>query len=398
MSVVIGVPASAEHETRSPIIGDVVKKLAALGARVLVQRGATDRAFITPESLGEVDWADTSAEVIAGSDIVWTVGPLSASDEEALRPGQILVGMLAPWSDAARAVSLAERGVTAFALELLPRISRAQSMDVLTSQGSASGYQCVLLAAARAPKFFPMITYAAGTIRPSRVLVIGAGVAGLQAIATAKRLGAMVQGYDVRPETREQVESLGAKFVDTGVHAVGEGGYARELTDDERTQQAAALAKAVAEADVLITTAAVPGRRAPQIITRSMVEAMKPGSVVIDMAAEGGGNVEGTVAGKDVRIGGARVAGPVNLPARMPVHCSEMFAKNLFNFTAPMITDGALALDWSDEVIAGTAFTRDGQVVHPVVAQVLGLSAPRPTASGAAETDADSTDAEEPSA
>lgn len=378
MSVVIGVPASAEHETRSPIIGDVVKKLAGLGARVLVQRGATDAAFTTPESLGDVDWAETSADVIARSDIVWTIGPLSASDQDALKPGQLVMGMLAPWSGAESATTLAGRGVTAFALELLPRISRAQSMDILTSQGSASGYQCVLLAAARAPKFFPMITYAAGTIRPSRVLVIGAGVAGLQAIATAKRLGAMVQGYDVRPETREQVESLGAKFVDTGVHAVGEGGYARELTDDERAQQAAALAKAVAEADVLITTAAVPGRRAPRIITRAMVEAMKPGSVVVDMAAEGGGNVEGTVAGKDVLVGGARVVGPVNLPARMPVHASEMFAKNLFNFTAPMIADGALTLDWSDEVIAGTAFTHAGQVVHAGVAKALGLPEPAP--------------------
>jgi len=393
VSVVIGVPASAEHETRSPIIGDVVKKLAGLGARVLVQRGATDAAFTTPESLGDVDWAETSADVMARSDIVWTVGPLSASDEAATRPGQLVIGMLAPWSDAASATALAGRGVTAFALELLPRISRAQSMDILTSQGSASGYQCVLLAAARAPKFFPMITYAAGTIRPSRVLVIGAGVAGLQAIATAKRLGAMVQGYDVRPETREQVESLGAKFVDTGVHAVGEGGYARELTQDERAQQATALAKAVAEADVVITTAAVPGRRAPRIITRAMVEAMKPGSVVVDMAAEGGGNVEGTVAGKDVLVGGARVVGPVNLPARMPVHASEMFAKNLFSFTAPMITDGTLTLDWSDEVIAGTAFTHAGHVVHAGVAKALGLPEPAPLAAAADPATAEETSA-----
>ncbi len=378
MSVVIGIPASAGHETRSPIVGDVVKKLAGLGARVLVQRGATDAAFATPDSLGYVDWVDTSAEVIAGSDIVWTIGNLSDADAAALRPGQVLMGLLTPYASAEHATALAAKGVTAFAMELLPRISRAQSMDILSSQGSASGYQCVLIAAARAPKFFPMLTYAAGTIRPSRALVIGAGVAGLQAIATAKRLGAMVQGYDVRPETREQVESLGAKFVDTGVHAAGEGGYARELTAEEVDQQRAALAKAVADADVLITTAAVPGKKAPVIVTRAMVEAMKPGSVVVDMAAEGGGNVEGTVAGKEVLVGGARVVGPVNLPGRMPVHTSEMFAKNLLNFTTPMITDGQLAIDWSDEVIAGTALTHDGRVVHPGVARVLGLPEPAP--------------------
>ena len=378
MSVVIGIPASAGHETRSPIVGDVVKKLAGLGARVLVQRGATDAAFATPDSLGDVDWVDTSAEVIAGSDIVWTIGNLSDADAAALRPGQVLMGLLTPYASAEHATALAAKGVTAFAMELLPRISRAQSMDILSSQGSASGYQCVLIAAARAPKFFPMLTYAAGTIRPSRALVIGAGVAGLQAIATAKRLGAMVQGYDVRPETREQVESLGAKFVDTGVHAAGEGGYARELTAEEVDQQRATLAKAVADADVLITTAAVPGKKAPVIVTRAMVEAMKPGSVVVDMAAEGGGNVEGTVAGKEVLVGGARVVGPVNLPGRMPVHTSEMFAKNLLNFTTPMITDGQLAIDWSDEVIAGTALTHDGRVVHPGVARVLGLPEPAP--------------------
>ncbi|MDO5535327.1 MAG: NAD(P) transhydrogenase subunit alpha [Propionibacteriaceae bacterium] len=378
MTVVIGIPASAEHETRSPIVGDVVKKLAGLDARVLVQRGATDAAFATPASLGEVDWVDTSAEVIAGSDVIWTIGNLTDADRAALRPGQVVMGLLTPYAGVDHVEALAATGATTFALELLPRISRAQSMDLLSSQGSASGYQCVLIAAARAPKFFPMLTYAAGTIRPSRVLVIGAGVAGLQAIATAKRLGAMVQGYDVRPETREQVESLGAKFVDTGVSATGEGGYARELTAEELEQQRAALAKAVADADVLITTAAVPGKKAPVIVTRAMVEAMKPGSVVVDMAAEGGGNVEGTVAGKDVLVGSARVVGPTNLPGRMPVHTSEMFAKNLLNFTTPMLADGALAIDWSDEVIAGTALTHEGRLVHAGVARVLGLPEPAP--------------------
>lgn len=396
MTVVIGVPASAADETRSPMVGDVVKKLAGLGARVLVQRGATDAAFATPESLGDVDWVDTSAEVIAGSDVIWTIGNLSDADRAALRPGQVVMGLLTPYASAEHANALAATGATTFAMELLPRISRAQSMDILSSQGSASGYQCVLIAAARAPKFFPMLTYAAGTIRPSRALIIGAGVAGLQAIATAKRLGAMVQGYDVRPETREQVESLGAKFVDTGVSAAGEGGYARELTAEEIDQQRKALAKAVAEADVLVTTAAVPGKKAPVIVTRAMVEAMKPGSVVVDMAAEGGGNVEGTVAGKEVLVGGARVVGPTNLPGRMPVHTSEMFAKNLLNFTTPMLADGALAIDWTDEVIAGTALTHGGKVVHAGVAKVLGLPEPGPVqAAPAASAPATTTDSVE---
>ena len=377
MAVVIGIPrATREDETRAPMVADVVKKLAGLGARVLVERGATDRAYAPLDTLGDVDVAETTAEVIAASDIVWTIGNLTPDAEAALRPGQVLMGLLQPYSSAEHARSLAARGVTAFAMELLPRISRAQSMDILSSQGAAAGYQCVLIAAARAPKFFPMLTYAAGTIRPSRVLVIGAGVAGLQAVATAKRLGAMVEGYDVRPETREQIESLGAKFVDTGVSAAGTGGYARELTDEEKAKQAGALAKAVANADILITTAAVPGRQAPVIVTRAMVEAMRPGSVIVDMAAESGGNVEGTVAGKDMAVGGARVIGPVNLPARMPVHTSEMFAKNLLNFTTPMLAEGRLEIDWSDEVIAGTALTHAGRVVHAGVARALGLTEP----------------------
>lgn len=374
MAVVIGIPASADpKETRAPIVPDVVKKLAALGAEVVVQKGATDRSFATPESLGEVRWVDSTAEVIDAADIIWSIANLDPADEARMRPGQILMGMLAPYSSREHAQALADRGITAFAMELLPRISRAQSMDILSSQGAAAGYQCVLIAAARAPKFFPMLTYAAGTIRPSRVLVIGAGVAGLQAIATAKRLGAMVEGYDVRPETKEQVESLGAKFVDTGVSAAGSGGYARELTDEEKALQAEKLGKAVANADVLITTAAVPGKKAPVIVTRAQVEAMRPGSIIVDMAAETGGNVEGTVPGKEVLVGGAHVVGPINLPARMPVHTSEMFSKNLLNFTTPMITEGNLAIDWTDEVIAGTALTHGGAVVHPMVAQVLGL-------------------------
>ena len=374
MSFVLGIPASADPaERRTPIVPDVATKLRALGASLLIQRGATAKAHITEHDLGEVTFVDTTEEVMAGSDVVWTIGPPTAEAIAALRPGTTLIGTLAPYADADRVRALAAGGVNAFAMELLPRISRAQSMDILSSQGAAAGYQCALIAAARAPKFFPMLTYAAGTVRPARVLVIGAGVAGLQAIATAKRLGAMVEGYDVRPETREQIESLGAKFVDTGVSAVGEGGYARELTEAEKGAQEAKLGKAIAQCDVLITTAAVPGKKAPQIVSEMMVNAMRPGAVVVDMAAEQGGNVFGTVAGSEVRVGPAHVVGPVNLPSRMPVHASEMIAKNLLNFVTPMVVDGAIRIDTSDEVVAGTALTLDGAAVHPQVKQVLGL-------------------------
>ncbi|MDR1767239.1 MAG: NAD(P) transhydrogenase subunit alpha [Propionibacteriaceae bacterium] len=374
MAVVIGVPAcAAPGEQRSPIVPDVVKKLKAAGAEIVVQRGATAGAFLDEATLPDVSWVDTTAEVTGASDVLWVVAPPDDETLAALKPGTVLIGMLSPYASAERLALLNQRQITSFAMELLPRISRAQSMDVLSSQGSASGYQTVLIAATRAPKFFPMLTYAAGTIRPSRVLVIGAGVAGLQAIATAKRLGAVVEAYDVRPETREQIESLGAKFVDTGVSAAGSGGYARELTDEEKAQQRDKLAKAVANCDVLITTAGVPGKKAPVIVDAAMVAGMKPGAVVVDMLAENGGNVEGTVAGKDVQVGPAHIVGPVNLPSRMPVHASEMFSKNLLNFTNLLLSDGVLKLDWDDEVLAGTCLTHDGEVKHPMVKQVLGI-------------------------
>lgn len=374
MPVVIGIPANADPtERRTPIVGDVATKLRALGAEIVVEQEATKGAYIGENDLGQVTWVGGTADVLAASDVIWTIGPPSDDTIRAMKPGTVLMGTLAPYSSVERVQALLDAQVTAFALELLPRISRAQSMDVLSSQGAAAGYQCVLIAAARAPKFFPMLTYAAGTIRPAKVLVIGAGVAGLQAIATAKRLGAMVEGYDVRPETKEQIESLGAKFVDTGVSAAGTGGYARELSEDEKAQQAIKLGKAVATCDVLITTAAVPGKKAPLIVDERMVSFMKPGSVIVDMAAEMGGNVHGTQAGKEVRVGPAHVVGPVNLPNRMPVHSSEMFSKNLLNFITPMIAEGSLKLDFEDEVVAGTVLTHAGSIRHAVVKQVLGL-------------------------
>ncbi len=374
MPLIIGVLAeTAEGERRFSVVPDVVKKYQGQGAQVVLQKGAGVPAHFADDAFAEVTFAETAAEICAQADVVFCVQPPPAEIIDAMKPGSVLLGMLQPWASAERARQLAERQITSFSLELLPRISRAQSMDALSSQGAVAGYECALIAADHSPKFFPMLTYAAGTIRPAKVLVIGCGVAGLQAIATARRIGAMVEAYDVRPETREQVESLGAKFVDTGVSAGGTGGYARELTDEEKAKQAERLGKAVAQCDALITTAAVPGKRAPRIITADMVARMKAGAVIVDMAAETGGNVEGTVAGEKVWINDVLVIGPVNIPSRMPVHASEMYAKNLFNFISPFIKDGALALDWEDEVMAGACLTHAGEVRHAGVKQVLGL-------------------------
>ncbi len=374
MPVVIGVPAeTVPGERRLAVVPEVVKKYIALGAEVVIQKGAGEAAHFPDSSFESVKWVDGQADVYSAADVLLCVLPPSQKAIGSLRAGAVLVGMLQPWSDVKRATLLSEKNITSFALELLPRITRSQSMDVLSSQGAVAGYECALIAADHSPKFFPMLTYAAGTIRPAKVLVIGAGVAGLQAIATARRIGAMVEAYDVRPETREQIESLGAKFVDTGVAAAGSGGYARELTEEEKAQQAEKLAKAVAQCDALITTAAIPGRPAPKIISDAMIARMKPGSVVVDMAAESGGNVEGTEAGKKVWSHDVLLIGPTHITSRMPIHASEMYAKNLFNFISPFIKDGALALDWEDEVVTGSCLTHEGGIRHDGVKKALNL-------------------------
>ncbi|WP_374243207.1 NAD(P) transhydrogenase subunit alpha [Zoogloea sp.] len=374
MPLVIGVTKEfTPGERRVALVPDVAKKYQGLGAALLLQAGAGSSAYYRDEDYGSAELVGDASSVLGKADVVLQVQPLSLDDLNELKPGAVLIGLQQPWSSRERIELLRQKRITCFALELLPRISRAQSMDVLSSQAAVAGYECALIAADHSPKFFPMLTYAAGTIRPAKVLVIGAGVAGLQAIATAKRLGAMVSGYDVRPETREQIESLGAKFVDTGVSAAGTGGYARELTDDEKRQQAEKLGKAIADCDVLITTAAIPGKKAPVIVSAEMVARMKPGSVVVDMAAETGGNVAGTMAGEKTWVGETLIIGPTNIPSRMPVHASEMYAKNLFNFISPFIKDGALALDWEDEVLAGACLTHAGELRHAGVKQALGL-------------------------
>jgi NAD(P) transhydrogenase subunit alpha len=359
-------------ETRVALVPDVVKKFKALGATVCIETQAGASSYLADDTFGADAIAASAAEVFVAAQILLAVQPPSLDAINAMTPGTVLIGALAPYASKERIDALNARRITAFATELIPRISRAQSMDTLSSQAAVAGYLSVLIAANHCPKFFPMLTYAAGTIRPARVLVIGAGVAGLQAIATARRLGAIVEGYDVRPETREQIESLGAKFVDTGVSAAGSGGYARELTEEEKARQAEKLGRAVANADVLITTAAIPGKRSPLIISAAMIGGMKPGAVVVDMAAEGGGNCAGTQAGQTVKVGEVTIIGAVNLPAQMPVHASEMFARNLYNFISPFIADGVLNLDWSDEVLSGACLTRDGELVHAGVKKTFG--------------------------
>lgn len=380
MPTIIGVARELHPgEHRVALVPDVAKKFRALGADILIEQGAGETSAYPNDDFTDVRWTSSAADIWTQSDAVLCVRAPTLEQVMQMKPGAILIGFLQPYQSPALVKALLERRITSFAVELVPRISRAQSMDALSSQAAVSGYLCAVIAAAHSPKFFPMLTYAAGTVRPARVMVIGAGVAGLQAIATARRLGAMVEAYDVRPETREQIESLGAKFVDTGVAASGQGGYARELTDDEKRQQAERLAKAVSQVDALITTAAIPGRSAPRIITAAMVEAMKFGAVIVDMAAESGGNVEGTVAGEIVQVGHVKIVGHANLPSRMPYHASEMYSKNLLNFLSPHLKDGQLAPDWDDEVLAGTALTRDGEIVHAGVKAALDKLDKHPT-------------------
>ncbi len=362
----------APGEHRVALVPETARKFAALGAGLRMEQSAgTDSHFLDSDYI-DVDMVGGIREAYGNADLILRVTPPSPEEIAALPEGSTLIGLLRPFEDKARLAALNAKKITAFSLDLLPRISRAQSMDALSSQASCAGYQCGLIAAARCTKFFPMLTTAAGTIRPARVLVIGAGVAGLQAIATCKRLGAMVEAYDVRAAAREQIESLGAKFVDTGVSADGSGGYARELTVEEKAAQAEKLAKAVAAADVVITTAAIPGKKAPTIITRDMVGRMKYGAIIVDMAAESGGNCELTQAGEHVVANDVNIHGPLNLPSRMPTHASDLYARNLYNFLSPWIKDGQLAIDWSDEIVAGTLLCKDGTTVHPVVKQVLG--------------------------
>jgi H+-translocating NAD(P) transhydrogenase subunit alpha len=370
--VIAAVGERAPGESRVALVPETAKKFAALGASLRLEKTAGSNSHFLDTDYPEVSMVNGIGEAYAGAGLILRVTPPTLEEIAEIPEGAVLIGLLKPFEDKARLAALNARKITAFSLELLPRISRAQSMDALSSQGACAGYQCGLIAAARCTKFFPMLTTAAGTIRPARVLVIGAGVAGLQAIATCKRLGAMVEAYDVRAAAKEQIESLGAKFVDTGVSADGTGGYARELTAEEKAAQAEKLTKAVAMADVVITTAAIPGKKAPIIITTEMIARMKYGAIIVDMAAESGGNCALTQPGEHVIANDVNIHGPLNLPSRMPTHASELYAKNLYNFLSPWIKDGELVIDWADEVVAGTLLCKDGATVHATVKQVMG--------------------------
>lgn len=364
MPLTVGVlKETVSGETRVALTPEITTKLQKLGVSVVMETGAGAAAQILDDDYEGVEMTD-AAGVLAKAGMLMTVQPASKDAVNKLGDNSVVVGMMYGHINRDLVKALQDKKHDGFAMELIPRISRAQSMDVLSSQAAASGYQSVLIAALTLNKFFPMLTTAAGTIRPAQVLIIGAGVAGLQAIATAKRLGAIVKGYDVRGATKEQVESLGARFVETGVSADGEGGYARELTDEEKQMQQEALEKEIAVSDVVISTAAIPGRPAPRIISADAVKAMKPGAVIVDLAAETGGNCELTKAGETVVEHNVTIVGPINLPASLGRHASEMYARNLFNFITPAIEEGELKIDWDDEVFASSALTRDGEIKH----------------------------------
>ncbi|HWG76610.1 MAG TPA: NAD(P) transhydrogenase subunit alpha [Steroidobacteraceae bacterium] len=371
MSVTIGALIErAPGESRVSVVPEIAAKLVKAGARVLLERGAGVTAQFPDHLYSQVEWADSPAAVLAGSDVLLTVQPPSLEQIAGLRAGSVVIGFMQAHARSAEVLALRDRQITAFAMEFVPRISRAQSMDALSSQAAIAGYKAVLIAADTLDRFMPMLTTAAGTIRPAQVLIVGVGVAGLQAIATAKRLGAVVEAYDVRSATREQVRSLGAKFIDTGVSAEGSGGYARELTAEERARQQEVLDARIAVADAVITTAAVPGRTAPRIVSAAAVERMKAGAVIVDIAAESGGNCELTQAGRTIEHGAVKIVGPVNLPAQLAFHASEMYSRNLFNFLKPALTRAAaeqaasLAIDWQDEVFAQSCVTHAGTIRH----------------------------------
>jgi len=356
--VEVGVVAeSGADERRVALVPKAVASLVNSGVAVVVEAGAGERALLPDELYTE---AGASIGDAWAADIVVKVAPPTPAEVSKLHSGQTLIGFLAPRNAENSIGALKQAGVQAFALEAIPRISRAQAMDALSSQGNVSGYKAVLLAASESTRFFPMLTTAAGTVKPATVLVLGVGVAGLQALATAKRLGARTTGYDVRPEVADQVRSVGAQWLDVGIEAAGEGGYARELTEDERAQQQKALEDAIAGFDVVITTALVPGRPAPRLVTAAAVQAMKPGSVVVDLAGETGGNCELTEPGQTVVKHDVTIASPLNLPATMPEHASELYSKNITALLDLMIKDGQLAPDFDDEVIAESCVTRAG--------------------------------------
>ena len=376
MSITIVIPK--EHqvgEDRVAMTPALLSRLTSLGLEIKIQHDLGAGIYTQDAAYKNAIVMPNADETYASGDIVVKVQPPTEQEVKSMKDGALLISFLYPHLNPEVVKQLCAKKITSFAMEMIPRISRAQDMDALSSQATIAGYKAVLMAANTARFFFPMLTTAAGSIRPAKVLVIGVGVAGLQAIATAKRLGAIVEAYDVRPETKEQVESLGAKFVQVGIAAQGTGGYARELTEEEKQQQRAVLAKHVAGSDVIITTAGVPGRPAPKIIFQDMIEAMKPGSIIVDIMAEMGGNCDLVKAGELIVHNGVSIVGTQNIFSSLATNASEMYARNILNLLNLMIKEGNLALDWSDEVISGSAVTHDGQIVNAKIKEILNIGA-----------------------
>jgi NAD(P) transhydrogenase subunit alpha len=377
--VIAGTPKEiAADERRVALVPDTVTRLAAAAIEVRVESGAGSSAFITDEAYQQAGAraVNGAAALIGEADAVLKVQAPSAAEVELFKKGAVLISFLQPATQGDIVQALARQGVTAFSLELVPRISRAQSMDALSSQASVAGYKAVLMAAGRLGKFFPMLMTAAGTIPPASVLVMGAGVAGLQAIATARRLGAVVSAYDVRTAVKEEVQSLGATFIELPLETQeGEGGYAKEQSEEFLRKQRELIGQHVARSDVVITTAAVPGRRAPLLVTGDMVKGMRPGSVIVDLAAETGGNVELTKAGKDVDVGGVTIIGTRNVPSTMPLHASQLYARNVANLLLHLVKDGVIVVDFEDEITKGCCVTHGGEIVNERAKQAISANA-----------------------
>ncbi|MEP0519371.1 MAG: Re/Si-specific NAD(P)(+) transhydrogenase subunit alpha [Hyphomicrobiales bacterium] len=372
MKIAVLSEANAQ-ETRVAVTPTMVKRYVGQGASVVVQAGAGEGSMIPDAEFVEAGatMAKTPAATMKGADVVLTVRRPNAAQLKNVPKGALMLGMLEPYGDSSDLQAMAKANISAFSMELMPRITRAQVMDVLSSQANLAGYQSVIDAAEQYDRAFPMMMTAAGTVPAARVFVMGAGVAGLQAIATARRLGAVVSATDVRPAAKEQVESLGGKFIavenDEFKQAETSGGYAKEMSDDYKKQQAELVAAHIAKQDIVITTALIPGRPAPRLITKAMIKAMRPGSVLVDLAVERGGNVEGAKAGGVVAVSGKKIVGHNNVPGRIAATASELYAKNLASFLETMIDkeSGELAVDWEDELVTATLLTREGNIVHP---------------------------------
>lgn len=362
---------TAAREKRVALVPTVADKLNKLGATLHMQSGAGLAVKLADAAYKNVSFAANPQGLVTDADIVLAVQPPPLEVVEAMKEGAILISFIYAHKEVALTRLLRDRKITCLAMELVPRITRAQAMDALSSQAALAGYYAALLGATQIARILPMMTTAVGSIRPAKTLVMGLGVAGLQALATARRLGSMTEGYDVRPETKEQAESLGAKFVDTGVDARGQGGYARELTAEEKEKIASVVTKHIQAADIIITTAAIPGRPSPKLISKAQVDGMKAGAVIIDLAAEGGGNCEYTVPGETIQVGQVTVVAPLNVPSLLGEHASELYAKNQFNLIELFVKAGAINIDWTDEVLAKSCLTHAGEIKNEMAKKAV---------------------------